>query len=81
MTDSDYVYGLLEDNHRIKTNRVLVLAVKDLLFQARRIGKVYIGWIKAHNDYEGNEKADMLAKMGAVGDGVARDSSQLDFLY
>jgi ribonuclease HI len=81
LTDSDYVYGLMEDNNRIKTNRTLVLAVKDLLFQARRAGRVYIGWIKAHNDYEGNEKADLLAKEGAKGTDVAKDTTHLDFLF
>ena len=28
---------------------------------------LHIHWIKAHNDYEGNELADMLAKDGAMG--------------
>lgn len=28
---------------------------------------ITVNWIKAHNDYEGNELADMLAKDGAQG--------------
>ena len=80
-TDSDYAHGLLERNNRVGLNRVIILALKRLLLEARATGIVHISWIKAHAGFHGNKMADQLAKDGAEENSDVSDTGQVDFLY
>ena len=55
------------DSHIIKTNSTLkaVQALKNLADS----NQVFLRWIPAHQGFDGNERADELAKLGASNNG------------
>jgi len=64
-TDSKSSIGALR---RILCNSALVIETKKLLLSLTDSIRVSIGWVRGHSGVEGNEIADLLAKVGADSD-------------
>ena len=58
LTDSKYVYGLLQLNWKAKANASLIQSIKARL---RSRGNVRLHWVAGHAGIEENEQADQLA--------------------
>ena len=63
-TDSKYSIGLIKGNI-IRTNVLLGNTIKNMVTARRRRAPISVHWVKGHLGLDGNEQADLLAKMGA----------------
>ena len=64
ITDSMYGIGIIQGS-AIRANVQLANRVKELVLSRRTRAEVHLHWVKGHLDVDGNEQADMLAKLAA----------------